>query len=401
MPTPCQTKCGLNSDGGNRQYEQDCVFRRVLQPILDASPQISREFQISTIMELSSIILAGASVRSLAASASAIGYKPICCDFFNDADTEFCVNSCGGTLLEPIKSFLEIPSRLEHIPTSIPIVWCGGLENYPSILSEIARIRPVPGTPPEALRKVRDHALLFQFLQSCGFTTPFSVFRPDIVINGETKTPKHWIYKPMRGSGGMGIQRVPSEDPKAPVEISEIIYQLKHQLRNTDCFVQAIEEGVPMSATYVSDGTTTCFIGCCIQLNGLRSLNAPEFSFCGSVGPVKLPADLLEKLQSLGRKLLEFAELRGVFGIDFILKHGCPIVLEINPRLTATHEHFDQNSAKPLLQTHLDACRGVLPIQNSKMSSAIGSFCLIQKSHQKSYRLIVFPDHDAFPLRRT
>ncbi|MBL8816418.1 MAG: ATP-grasp domain-containing protein [Planctomyces sp.] len=372
MPTPCQTKCGLNSDGGNRQYEQDCVFCRVVQPILNASPQISREFQISTIMELSAIILAGASVRSLAASASAIGYKPICCDFFNDADLEFCLNSCGGRLLDPIQSFGEIPSQLQHIPTSIPLVWCGGLENYPSILTEIAQTRPLLGTPPEALRTIRNHALLFQFLQNCGFRTPLSVFRPDVVVNSEKKEIKHWICKPISSSGGLGIHRIPNQDPNPPFGISEALHHLNHQLVATDCFLQAFEEGVPMSATYVTNGTSARLIGCCIQLNGLASLNSPDFSFCGSVGPVQLPEESTKNLQSLGQRLLEFAELRGVFGVDFILQHGRLIVLEINPRLTATHEHFDHGSAQPLLQTHLDACTGVPNADITRVSAFAG-----------------------------
>jgi predicted ATP-grasp superfamily ATP-dependent carboligase len=53
--------------------------------------------------------------------------------------------------------------------------------------------------------------------------------------------------------------------------------------------------------------------------------------------------------------------LTGVNGLDFILDGDMPLVLEVNPRPTATIDLYDADIEAGVVALHLRACRGELP----------------------------------------
>ena len=55
--------------------------------------------------------------------------------------------------------------------------------------------------------------------------------------------------------------------------------------------------------------------------------------------------------------------LVGLNGIDFLLRDEECLVLEVNPRPTATLDLYDEDYPRGLFEWHLRACRGELPQQ--------------------------------------
>src|SRR5205085_906785 len=81
-------------------------------------------------------------------------------------------------------------------------------------------------------------------------------------------------------------------------------------------------DGEPQAAIFCATDGGCELLGVTRQLVGEPWLHAPPFRYCGSVGPLSLPS--IEPWQRLGAAVAAFAGLRGLFGIDAILRDGGP-----------------------------------------------------------------------------
>ena len=89
---------------------------------------------------------------------------------------------------------------------------------------------------------------------------------------------------------------------------------------------------------YVAGENGAEFLGATRQLTGERWLHAKPFAYCGSIGPLKLSAPFRTALNELGQTLARGCMLRGLFGVDCIVRNDVPIPVEVNPRYTASVE---------------------------------------------------------------
>jgi predicted ATP-grasp superfamily ATP-dependent carboligase len=81
------------------------------------------------------------------------------------------------------------------------------------------------------------------------------------------------------------------------------------------------------------------FLGVTRQLVGERWLHAGAFHYCGSLlGPDFLRTEAVLDLGRIGKVLAQGCGLRGLFGVDFIVREDVPFPVEINPRYTASVE---------------------------------------------------------------
>ena len=296
------------------------------------------------------LLLCGASVRSLARSAVRAGWEPWCVDFFADVDLTDFLTTCGGRFVGAIQSFDQIPNVVSAISPQVPLVWCGGLENYPAVLSQLGLQRTVFGASAASIRRSRDLPFLQQNLGGEGYLLPRTTWFTDQFGRLESSST-HWLIKSKVSSGGLGVRRQtrksdiahPTGDPFPPG------FNSRH-------YVQEFIAGTPMSAIFLAAHHDAILIGCSLQLTGLTSVNADEFQFCGNLGPVHLPSRIVEHISSLGRKVQQLTGLHGVFGIDFMLRDGEVWLLEINPRLTASHEIYEWQRNLNLLAEHIESC---------------------------------------------
>jgi predicted ATP-grasp superfamily ATP-dependent carboligase len=94
------------------------------------------------------------------------------------------------------------------------------------------------------------------------------------------------------------------------------------------------------------------FLGATRQLIGVTWLRARPFRYCGNIGPLPLPARVMNTLGRIGSALTRAFALRGIFGIDFVLRQEVPWMVEVNPRLTAGLEVLERAAGRSFFAYH-------------------------------------------------
>lgn len=223
----------------------------------------------------------------------------------------------------------------------------GGLETNQTLLQALQAAGRRVAAESEIVQRVRNPNLLFSAMQSQGIAVPrWCTHIADVPPKGR------WLRKNMNASGGLHIQ--PADTPTSHRKTEDDGWYFQQRLSGVSC-----------SATFVSqrsaDGSTKSgLLGCTLQLSGRSELNAPGFAYCGNAGPIKLKDDLKNAIIRAGNVVQQQFLLRGVFGIDFILSNGQIFPLEVNPRVTASHEFLEHSPAveRSLLRLHVQAFAG-------------------------------------------
>lgn len=289
------------------------------------------------------LLILGASTRAAATSAVRAGFAPFCADRFGDED------------LRRIASVVAVDNDLHHTLDAVlalppmPWIYTGSLENDPKFIAAVSERHTLLGNPREVLRKVRDpfwlertlraHDLPALRVESVRSSDAYvrTDFRPDV---GVRSTSERWLLKPMRGGGGCRIE-VWSGQPRPSSERLHL---------------QEFRPGTPMSALFIARADAAEWIGVCEQLIGPASGAPTEFGYAGSIGPIAVNDRTRELLQRIGDTLTREAQLRGLFGIDFILADDIPWLVELNPRYTASVEVLERAFGRALMAEHSTAC---------------------------------------------
>ena len=279
------------------------------------------------------LLILGASTRAAAASAVRAGFAPVCADRFGDEDLRHIASviAVDNDLHRTLDAVKKLP------PT--PWMYTGSLENDPKFIASVSERHTLLGNPREVLRKVRDPFWLERTLRA--YDLPAlrvrSVRRLAALVQA---TSERWLLKPTRGGGGCRIAVWSGQ----PLPTHERFYFQEQRL------------GTPMSALFVASPENVELIGVCEQLIG-PAFGAPtEFGYAGSIGPIAVSDRTRELLQRLGDTLTREAQLRGLFGIDFILADDIPWLVELNPRYTASVEVLERVLGRALLAEHVSAC---------------------------------------------
>lgn len=280
------------------------------------------------------LVVAGASVRAMAASAARAGWQVHAADLFADVDLRDVAT--GATRVRPYPEGL--PAAVAAFPPG-PWLYCGALENHRDLIAEISRDRPLAGCDPAAVAAVRDPESLGAAVRGIGLRFPET--RPTADgIPGDGS----WLVKPVRSAGGHGIADWHGADV-APAGSSARIWQRRVR-------------GRPWSASYLLADAAGTLLGLSRQFVGSRWCRARPYAFAGCVefAPDALGADVADQLHSLGHLLAARFGLAGLVGVDLVLDRGRVHVLEVNPRPTASMELVERATGLCLAAAHLEAC---------------------------------------------
>src|SRR5262249_16815225 len=144
--------------------------------------------------------------------------------------------------------------------------------------------------------------------------------------------------KPWHGSGGTGIRHWAGRRP-APA------------LLRTHYFQEFID-GKSCAAIYLGNGQSAQLLGVTRQLVRESWLHAAPFHYGGSVRPLRLSPALREAFERLGIGTAEQFQLRGLFGVDCVLRGNVPWPVEVNPRYTASVEVLEHGGNVPAMALH-------------------------------------------------
>lgn len=280
------------------------------------------------------LVVAGASVRALAASAVRAGWQVHAADLFADLD-----------LLDVATHAVRVRPYPEGLPAAVaafppgPWLYGGALENHPEVIAEISRDRPLAGCDPAAVAAVRDPGSLAGAVRGLGLQFPETRPTPD-GIPGDGS----WLVKPLRSAGGHGIADWRGADI-GPTASGERVWQRRVR-------------GRPWSASYLLAGGARTLLGLSRQFVGRRWCHARPYAFCGCIEfePDALGADVADRLHDLGDLLADHFGLTGLVGVDLVLDRGRVHVLEVNPRPTASMELHERATGLCLAAAHMTAC---------------------------------------------
>lgn len=285
------------------------------------------------------LILAGGG-RALAESACRGGYRVRVYDGFCDRDTS-AVARCrrvhpGFPQLDANAFIQEIAS----LPGSLHgVVYGGGLEEAAPLLRRLSARWRVFGNAPSVLELLQNPRRFFPLLDSLGIPYPEVRFTPPYAVAG-----KSWLIKRAGRCGGLGTAYF---DPGFFVADSASYYQ-------------RYIEGTVMSVLFIADGERHRTLG--YNRLGMKSSNPPApFLYTGAVGQVPLSDAQRRPLEGMVARLVSRLGLRGVNGLDFILNEDGILVLDLNPRPTATLELYEHLLRDGWIKHHIRACLGELP----------------------------------------
>jgi predicted ATP-grasp superfamily ATP-dependent carboligase len=214
-----------------------------------------------------------------------------------------------------------------------PWMYTGGLENRPGLVNRLARGRPLWGNPAEVLKRARSPFFVAELLDRESLPCP----RVRRCLDGRADSGR-WLIKPLAGTGGVGVG---IWNPKAGAVLSpRAIYYQEHI------------DGQSCAALYLGNGQQAILLGITRQLVGESWLWAGPFCYCGSIGPLKLAPASLTAFERLGAVLARGCGLRGLFGVDCILREGLPWPVEVNPRYTAAVEVLEYATRLPAFFLH-------------------------------------------------
>lgn len=275
------------------------------------------------------ILIIGASTRAAAFSALRAGLQPLCFDLFADTDLQA---SCPAVAVTSAGYPDNLAEALETAPVG-PFMYTGALENAPALLQRIAQKRPFWGNVAQTLAATRDPVFTAHLLRSAGLPAPqLSLHAP--LLTDE----RRWLAKRRDGAGGRGIRFW-----DAPAAFSPRTY------------FQEYICGEPVAAIYVGSGAAATLVGVTQQLVGEPWLHADPFAYCGSIGAMHLTDSTRIHFEQIGNALAAGCKLRGLFGVDAILRDGVPYPVEVNPRYTASVEVLEYALEIPALAWHRSA----------------------------------------------
>jgi predicted ATP-grasp superfamily ATP-dependent carboligase len=177
-----------------------------------------------------------------------------------------------------------------------------------------------------------------------------------------------WLAKPLAGAGGAGIR---------PWQPGSRIEQR--------AYLQEFIPGPSCAALYLGTPAGSRLLGVTEQLVGEPWLAAGPFRYCGSVGPVRPELNQRATFERIGDVLTQGCHLRGLFGVDCVLRDGVPLPVEVNPRYTASVEVLEYATGESLLALHRQVFEPGAP---SISGSAVG---IVGKAVLFARRAFTFP----------
>ena len=285
------------------------------------------------------LVVAALSARLLAESARAAGYDVIALDAFGDRDTQAASRRWQSIRAEGAALRVDGGALARALADAMrddaPVGWVYGAGVEP-VLSQVCAAASVPppiGNPASVTAQVRDPRRFFDALRALGIAHPETRDEPPA---GSTEP---WLAKDFDGSGGWHVRAWRAGEAAA----------------SRTSYAQRRHDGDAISALFVGDGRRPRVIG--IQRQRVQRIGRRPFVFRGVVGPVEVDRGVRSRIDDAVARSVEHFGLRGLGSIDFVLAGDTPLVLEINPRPSASLALYDDADGA-LTRLHVTASAG-------------------------------------------
>lgn len=306
-------------------------------------------------------------------AAARAGYAVTAIDAFADlqtvqvAETAIVVN-CGQYGFEA-EALLAAIAKLDA-SQYLGFVYGSGFEAQSDLLGKVAAFIPLIGNSPQVVAKVKASTSFFAALEKCNI--PYPKVYEALPIDIDTSV---YLKKHAGGCGGTHIRVAQAFDS------AELFNQYDQQY-----YYQQWIKGRSVSLLFASNAHSIQVIG--FNEQWLNPTEVLPFRYGGAVSNITLPQDIQQQLITAAEKLSVEFGLLGLNSLDAIVSDGLVYVLEINPRLSATFDLYDDSD---LMDLHIQASQ-VAKLQLCQRSQSA-------KAHAIMYAnsVIVIPSDFAWP----
>lgn len=276
----------------------------------------------------------------LAQAARRDGFLPIVIDVCGDEDTYGYAQA-----VYRVKSLAKchlIPA-VELIMARYPVyaaAYGSGFERYPESLYALADSLVLLGNKPSINDKFGDKKQFFAELNTLDIPFPKVNF-------GDAVPDANWLFKPMRGHGGLGIVKAGKHNKALQIE----------------GYWQQYQAGIPHSVLFIANGASYWIVGFNRQW-ALKLDDQNEFIFSGVINNTDITARQKKMVETWVAKLVIKYGLQGLNSLDFIQDETECYFLEVNTRPPASMQLYQAD----LFNQHVNACHGdltgYLPVQD-------------------------------------
>jgi uncharacterized protein len=281
------------------------------------------------------LLIVASSGRALAQSARRGGWRVVVADLFADADTrayaDGVVKIATDMGAQTVCAALRAGTR-----NCVGLIYGGGMEARLSVLTRLGARCRVIGNAPEVARAAQSPRAFFALLDELGIPYPETRF------DTPPGTARGWLVKRASGAGGLDVRRWDG----ARID------------RDQD-YLQRQVSGSVRSVLFAADGARAAIIG--YNTQWVVGQGPLPFAYAGAINRARLTWSQRAAVAEYARAVTRALGLRGLNGLDFMLHRGVPLVLELNPRPTATCELYEMETPDGMVAVHLRACEGELP----------------------------------------
>jgi predicted ATP-grasp superfamily ATP-dependent carboligase len=286
-------------------------------------------------------LLTSLSGRVLARAAARAQRPVVGIDAFADRDTCGMAMNWARSPLDSdgvfdAKAMLEATDSVCPPADCLGLIYGSGFEAQPALLRSLSEGRDLLGNSPEVLETVTDPVRFSDLLATLGIPHPATRTSRPTEVEG-------WLSKQAGACGGTHV-RLASAVPEDTI----------------GRYFQQQIIGEEWSFLFLAVGRHICPVGFNQPLS--TPPEAPgHWSYAGATRMNAGPAGMGDAVMEAARVLAAKLGLVGLNGIDFIVTRTGWMLLELNPRPTATLELWDMPLLPSLFDLHIEACRGQLP----------------------------------------
>ena len=250
-----------------------------------------------SLAEPAQFLIAALSARALAASARRAGQSAVALDLFGDEDLQAAVLDHAVVAGDPFGGFdeaalLAAAERLAPAGRGHRLVYGGGFEARPELLTALGRGRAICGNAPEVLAHLKDPGIFFALLDRLGLPHPEVALVPPA-------DPAGWLVKRIGGAGGSHVRPAGNAEP-AP-----------------GTYYQRHADGRPVSALIVGDGQWGRLLGFSEQWPSPDGAAQP-FRFGGAAQPAIVPSAVVAAIAAALDPLIRASGLRGLASLEAV-----------------------------------------------------------------------------------
>ena len=285
------------------------------------------------------ILVVGINTRPVVNSAKKLGYKVYSVSYYNPMDLnadvkEYIINDNYHGFFNKNYSEKKLINYANKYAHDVDYIFIGS-GVFESEDSKIVDWEAVVGNPPKKIKSLSNKYHTLRELENIGCPVPITY-----IAHNYHQLEKYLhefntlIVKPLYGHGGSGVHTISLNT------INDILFNLLKNLKYP-ILVQEFIDSNSFSAAYINREF--------IAFNRQIIMNN---TYIGNITPYKINRGVnnIKNTINLFNEIIDYFNLEGMNGIDFMVKDGHPMVIEINPRILGTFETLEMSSNKNLVR---------------------------------------------------